>query len=84
MKVIKKKKLEQQLDDNMLKQQEIKDRYAVEVNNFYNTLNIEEREQVESVKEEVEKNWTCLNKNTLEKETREGMDDRWDYEADKR
>ena len=36
--------MEQQLDYNMLKPHEIKDRYAVEVNNIYHTLNIEEGE----------------------------------------
>ena len=77
MKVIKKRKIEEQLDYNMLKQQEIKDRYAVEVNNIYNTLNIEEGEQEESVEEEVEKKFNLLkesihtaSKNTLEKKKR--------------
>ena len=77
MKVIKKRKIEEQLDYNMLKQQEIKDRYAVEVNNIYNTLNIEEGEQEESVEEEVEKKFNLLkesihtaSKNTLEKRKR--------------
>merc|ERR1711867_307927 len=77
MKVIKKRKIEEQLDYNMLKQQEIKDRYAVEVNNIYNTLNIEEGEQEESVEEEVEKKFNLLkesihtaSQNTLKKRKR--------------
>ena len=47
MKVIEKRKLERQLDYNMLKQQGIKDRHAVKGNNIHNTLNIEEEEQEE-------------------------------------
>ena len=74
MKVIKKKKLQQQLDYNMLKQREIQERYAVEVSNIYNTLNNEEVEQNENIEEEVERKFNMLkesihtaSKNVLEK-----------------
>ena len=77
LKTIKKTNTQNQLDYNMLKQEEVQTRYAVEVSNIYNALTIEEGVQEQSVEDKIERKFHILkesihtaSKNTLEKKKR--------------
>ena len=80
LKAIKKRRIEQQLDLNMLKNEEIKSRYAVEVSNVYDALNVEEGGQAETVEEVVNRKFQMFkesihtaSKNILPKKKRKNI-----------
>ena len=67
LKKIEKRKIKEQYNLDMLKQENIQRKYAVEVRNRFNTLLCEESAQVdESVERRVEKKWNCFKESVHE------------------
>ena len=70
LKKIEKRKIKEQYDMNMLKQEEIQEKYAVSVRNRYSALVCEEVPQVESDEMRLDRKWNCF-KESIHTATRE-------------